>query len=223
MSLFPHHALHQILHNYGAAGVGVVVMLESMGAPLPGESIVIAAAVYAATTGRLDITLVVAAAAMGAIMGDNFGYLIGRSIGLRALRRFGRRIGLTEGRFQLGQYLFRHYGPQVVFIGRFIAILRTFAALLAGANRMHWRAFLFWNALGGIAWASLYGFGAYVLGDAVRRVRGPMEIVLGVVGAVGIVCMVVFLKRNEGRLEAKARAEMEQESPAVLQRAAARG
>ena len=207
------HGLDHLFAQYGYAVVGLGVMLEATGLPLPGESLMIAAALYAAATHRLDIFVIVPVAAIGAIVGDQIGYFIGRSIGFRVLARFGRKVGLSEERLELGRYLFRRYGGRVVFLGRFVAVLRTFVALLAGANQMAWHSFLMWNALGGIGWTSLYGFGAYVLGDAVRRVSGPVGVVLGVVGAVALVTGLVFVKRNERRLLDEARAEM-RSSPA---------
>ena len=196
-------------------------MLEATGLPLPGESLLIAAALYAAATHQLNIVVLVIVAAVGAICGDQLGYLVGRSIGFRVLARWGRKVGLTEERLELGRFLFRKYGGRIVFLGRFVAILRTFVALLAGANRMVWHDFLLWNALGGIGWTSLYGFGAYLLGGAVKRVEGPVGIVLGVIGAVAIVLGVIFVKRNETRLLDEVRQEMRLQ-PSRWQRQAAR-
>jgi membrane protein DedA with SNARE-associated domain len=202
--MFLLHHLDQLLQHWGYGLIGIIVMLESMGAPLPGESLIIGSAIYCATTHRLDIVWVVAVAVAGAIMGDNFGYLIGRSVGFRVLARFGPHIGLTADRLTLGRYLFRRHGGKVVFFGRFIAILRTFAALLAGANRMPWHSFLFWNALGGIGWAGGYSTAAYLLGNQVEHLAGPIGIGVGIVAAIVLVCAFVFLKRNEKRLTAEA-------------------
>ncbi len=99
-------------------------------------------------------------------MGDNFGYLIGRWAGIPLLRGIGTHVGLTDRRLDLSRYLFKTQGGKVVFVGRFIAILRTFVALFAGANHMEWKTFLLWNAVGGVVWATLYGGGAYLLGNA---------------------------------------------------------
>jgi len=129
MSFLHLPSLQDLLHHYGAAGVGVVLMLESIGLPLPGESLMIAAAVYAATTHQIDIWTLVPVAAAGAIIGDQVGYGLGRWIGFRVLARWGRKVGLSEERLQLGRYLFRRYGGGVVFLGRFVAILRTLAAV----------------------------------------------------------------------------------------------
>jgi membrane protein DedA with SNARE-associated domain len=184
------------------------ILLESTGLPLPGESLMIAVALYAAGTHRLDILVLVPLAAAGAICGDQIGYFLGRWIGYRLLARWGRNVGLSDERLELGRFLFRKYGAGVVFLGRFVAFLRTFAALLAGANRMPWHNFLIWNALGGIGWTALYGFGAYGLGDAAKRIRGPVGIGLGVVGGLALLAIVVFVHRNERRLIEDARREM---------------
>ena len=198
---------HLVLH-YGYAAIGVIICLEAMGLPLPGESLLIASALYAATTGKLGIEWVVLSAAVGAIMGDNFGYLIGQKLGIPALEKHGPKVGLTVGRQRLGQFLFHRYGGIVVFFGRFIAFLRVFAALLAGSNRMPWGRFLLWNALGGIAWTHLYGIGAYVLGNQVHKLVGPLGLAIGIVAAVAAVAVIWFLKTNEHRLIARAEAEM---------------
>ena len=131
--------------------VAFVIGLESMGLPVPGETTLVTAGIYAGTTGRLNIALVVAAASTGAILGDNLGYWIGHRFGYRLLLRYGRLLRLTPARIKLGQYLFHRHGGTVVFFGRFMALLRTLSALTAGINWMPWWRFLFFNAAGGIA------------------------------------------------------------------------
>ncbi len=205
------HHLDHLLAHYGYGLVGVVVMLESMGAPLPGESLLIGTALYCAATHRLEIGWVIAIAIAGAIMGDNFGYLIGRSLGFRLLARWGRHVGLSDERLTLGRYLFRRHGGKVVFFGRFIAILRTFAALLAGANRMPWPSFLLYNALGGIGWAGGYSLAAYLLGSQMERISGPLGLGLGIIAVVVVGSAFVFLKRNEKRLTGDALAAARKE------------
>jgi membrane protein DedA with SNARE-associated domain len=214
MSILSLHALTHLLQQYGYSLIFVGIMLESIGLPLPGESLMIAAAIYAATTHQLDIFILIPVAAAGAISGDQIGYFIGRWIGYRVLAHWGSKLGLTEERLHLGRFLFRKYGGGIVFFGRFVAFLRTFAALLAGANRMPWHTFLLWNSLGGISWTSLYGFGAYVLGDVAKRVSGPMGIGLVVVGGAALIGALVFVKRNESRLLEDARQEMMREPAA---------
>jgi membrane protein DedA with SNARE-associated domain len=110
-------------------------MLESAGVPLPGETILVSASIYASTLRGLDIRFVIAAAAAGAIVGDNIGFWVGRTFGQRLLTRRGYLIGLDERKLKLGQYLFMRHGGKIVFFGRFVALLRTLAAILAGVNR----------------------------------------------------------------------------------------
>ena len=196
--------LDGLLARYGYGLVAVVIMLESMGLPLPGESLMIGSAIYCATTGRLDIRIVLLVASVGAILGDNAGYLIGRTVGLRVLTQHGRRISLTESRMTLAHYLFQRYGGYVVFLGRFVVLLRTLAALLAGAMRMDWPAFLVCNALGGICWCLLYGGGAYALGDAALHFSGRLRIGAGIVAAAVVATLFLFVKRNERRLTKEA-------------------
>jgi len=125
--------LISLIPIYGPWIIFGIVALESAGVPLPGETVLIAAALLAATTGQISIVVVVLAAAAGAIVGDAMGYVVGRRLGLPFLRRYGRYIRLDEDRLLIGRYLFFQYGNAVVFFGRLIAVLRMFAALLAGA------------------------------------------------------------------------------------------
>lgn len=215
--------LEQLVEHYGYGMVGLIICLEAMGLPLPGESLLIAAAIYAATTGKLEIEWIVLAAAVGAIMGDNFGYLIGQRLGRPALEKYGPKIYLTVERQRLGQFLFLKYGGVVVFFGRFIAFLRTFAALLAGANGMEWKRFLLWNALGGVVWTHLYGIGAFMLGTQAHRLAGPFGLVLGGIAAALAVGVVWFLKHNEARLVRQAETEMAAHEAGLATRRAARG
>ena len=128
----------------------LAICLESLGVPFPGEATLLAAAIYAGTTHRLDIALVITAAAAGAIIGGVIGFCIGRSFGFWLLTKYGSKIGLNERRIRLGQYLFLRYGGLVVFLGRFVALLRALASFLAGANRMSWPRFLVVNAAGAL-------------------------------------------------------------------------
>jgi membrane protein DedA with SNARE-associated domain len=195
-----------LLAAYGYFAVFLFIGIESMGIPFPGETMLITAAIYAGNTHRLNIILVIAAAAAGAIAGDNLGYAIGHWGGYRLVRRYGRLIRLHEGRLKLGQYLFRKHGGKVVFFGRFVSVLRAYAAFLAGTNRMPWRRFLVFNAAGGIIWATVFGTGAYLLGQQISRLSQTSAIVLGIVAVMVIVAFFVFLRRNEERLMAEAEA-----------------
>jgi membrane protein DedA with SNARE-associated domain len=202
------HWVQDLIPTYGLWVLFAVVMLESTGVPMPGETALLSAAIYAGTTHHLSIMAVVLVAAAAAIIGDNFGYAIGRAFGLPFLERHGGRAGLTPARLRVGQYLFQKYGGKIVFFGRFVALLRTFAAVLAGVNRMSWPHFLAMNALGAASWAMLFGGGAYVLGDQVKRVAGPLSIGLLVVAAAGVAAGIVFVRHHERELEQQADAAL---------------
>jgi membrane protein DedA with SNARE-associated domain len=195
--------LAHLIATYGYVAIGTIVALESMGLPLPGESVLVLAALYA-TRHNLSIVGVVASAATGAVLGDNIGYWIGREFGYRLLLRYGGHVGLSSSKIKLGQYLFLRHGGKVVFFGRFVAVLRLLAAILAGVNRMDWRRFLLANAAGAILWASGVGFGAYVFGRAATHVTGPLSIALLLLGLAAIVAGLYFVRAHEAELEAKA-------------------
>ena len=196
--------LDSLLATYGYLAVFVFVGVEGIGIPIPGETMLVTAAIYAGTTGRLSIFWVIVASSAGAIVGDNIGYVIGRTGGYRLLKRYGRYIRLDENRLRLGQYLFDKHGSKVVFFGRFVSVLRIFAAFLAGVNRMHWRRFLIFNAAGGIVWSTIYGIAAFLLGKQLLQLSGRVDLVLAILGVAVIIAAIVFLRRNEARLQRQA-------------------
>ena len=197
------------LESYGYLVVFLLVMLESIGLPVPGETALIAAALYAGTTHKLEIGAIVAVAAAAAIIGDNIGYSIGRYGGAKLLLRYGHKIHLHEGRLKIGIWLFRRHGGKVVFWGRFVSILRTWAAFLAGANHMEWRRFLVFNAAGGIVWATLYGVVYYVFGATLKKLSTSIDVALGIGSVVILVAFVVWTRRKEGELQKRAEREIE--------------
>ncbi len=193
--------VQSLIVRHGYAAVFLVVMLEGAGSPLPGESALVLAAIYAGATGHLHIALVVGLAALGAVIGGSCGFWFGRNVGAKFLARYGRYIGLTANRLALGHYLFERYGGKIVFFGRFIAVLRVLAALLAGLNRYDWRSFFFFNAAGSIAWATIMGFGGYFFGNAMRRVSGPLE-AIGLIVAVGAIFgFWLWFRQQERKME----------------------
>jgi membrane protein DedA with SNARE-associated domain len=199
-----HDGTQHLLAAYGYWAVAGVVALECVGLPLPGESALVAAAIYAGSTHGMNIVFVIFAAAMGAAIGGACGHWLGRAISHRQLVKYGRYIHLTEERIKLGRYLFWRYGAGLIFFSRFIAILRTIAAILAGVNRMPWLRFFVFNAIGGVVWACLYGFGAYALGDGIKRLSTPVAIVAFAAAAVALVAAYLFFRTHEQQLQAEA-------------------
>jgi len=161
LSFFSLQTLVNALHVMGYPAIILFILFESAGIPLPGESIVLLAAFTAGVDGQLQLPWIIVCASAGAILGDNIGFYIGRTGGRRFVERFGRFFFLKMERLDKAAQFFDRHGPKTVFFGRFITLLRIWAAFLAGMNRMRWRTFLFYNALGGIVWAlyiSLLGF-----------------------------------------------------------------
>jgi membrane protein DedA with SNARE-associated domain len=206
-AFFSTHTLHTLLSNYGYVAVLGFVMVESLGIPFPGETMVITASVYAGATHHLVVWLIWLAAAAGAIIGDNIGFAIGRFGGYTLLRRYGARVRLDEAKLKVGRLIFDRHGGKVVFFGRFVSILRTYAAFLAGTNRMTYVHFLLFNAAGGIIWAGIYAIAFYYAGSALSGVRGPVDYALGGLAAVVVVSGIVWLRRHEKHLEAEAERE----------------
>ena len=196
-----HHDLAAWIAAYGSVLVALLVLLESLGLPLPGETALVSAAIYAGTTHRIDIVVLIASAAAGATLGGIAGYWIGRWAGYPAARRYGPRIGLTERRLLAGRYLFAHHGGKIVVFGRFFAVLRALVAILAGVTMMEWRRFLLFQGIASIIWAAVYGGAAYVFGKQIEHVAGPVGI--GVTAAVVLVLIgaMVLAHRHGGRLE----------------------
>ena len=155
----------QLVETAGYPLLFLLVMSESGGVPVPGETALITGAVLA-SQGKLQIEIVIALAAAGAIIGDNIGYLIGRKGGRWVLERPGAFHRQRLEVLRVGEPFFRLHGPKAVFFGRFLLGLRVWASWLAGATRMRWRSFLLWNALGGILWASGIGLIGYFLGHS---------------------------------------------------------
>jgi membrane protein DedA with SNARE-associated domain len=206
--LFSHDQLEGWLTDYGYLAVFVLVGVESIGVPVPGETMLIVAAVYAGATGNLSIVLVAAAAAAGAIVGDNLGYAVGRHGGWRMLRRYGHYVRLDERKLKLGRYLFMRHGGKVVFFGRFVGILRTYSAALAGANHMRFRRFLAFNASGGVLWAVVYALGYYFLADVIEAAGSALTITLIAIAVAVALAILLAIRRNLAEWEERAEAAL---------------
>ena len=150
-----HDTITSLVTSYGYVFLFLLVAIESFGIPVPGETALVTAAAFAAT-GRLSLAGVILAASGGAIVGDNAGYWLGREGGIALVHRFGGRVGLTEAKLARLHAFFGRHGAKTVFIGRFVALLRSWAAVLAGVACMPYGTFTLYNALGGVTWATLF-------------------------------------------------------------------
>jgi membrane protein DedA with SNARE-associated domain len=154
---------------YGSLAVFVIIYFESLGAPLPGESLLVAISAIAAR-GDINLGHALAAAFFGAIFGDSTGYLIGRFGGRPLLLRFGPYIELTPERLGKLEAVFRSKGIWIVMSARFFAILRQLNGLIAGSVAMPWLHFLFANIIGAAAWVLVWGLGPYLAVDTFEAI-----------------------------------------------------
>jgi membrane protein DedA with SNARE-associated domain len=148
--------------GYPAAGLGILI--ESAGVPFPGETMLLAVAAYAAR-GRLDIRVVIALGALGALMGANLGYAIGYFGGRPFVERMGRLLRIGPSHFARSELFFARYGAVTVLFARFVIGLRTWASVMAGMSRMPFWTFQIFSALGGVAWAVAIGTIGFMLGN----------------------------------------------------------
>jgi membrane protein DedA with SNARE-associated domain len=202
------HLIGHLIHVYGLITVAAIVGLECIGVPLPGETALLAAAIYAGTKHDLNIVAVILTAAGAATIGRMIGYVLGHEFGYWLLLRYGHYVGMTPSRIKLGQYLFLRHGGKIVFIAQFVPVLRTFAGIFAGANVMPWRDFLIANAAGSAIWATMYGLAAYELGREFERLEGPIVVILALITVVSFVAGGMFVKRHEAQLTAEAERAM---------------
>ncbi len=200
--------LQGLIVSYGLWCLFAVVMLESMGIPMPGETALVATALYAGSTHSISLLSVVLVAATAATIGDNVGYAFGRAVGLPLVLKYGRYVRLNSARLKIGQYLFMEHGGKIVFFGRFIAVLRTYAALLAGINLMKWRHFLLANGVGGVCWAALFGAGAYFLGNKFEWFADVLGLPLLAAAILALAGGILFVRHHEKELQRKADAAL---------------
>jgi membrane protein DedA with SNARE-associated domain len=188
-------SLTPLLQEYGAVVVMIVLMLESIGLPLPGETVLILASVLAAH-GDVSFPSLLVCAWAGAVLGDNIGYCVGRTLGRAVVLRLVGRIGLDADRLHKVEEVFARYGPLTVGFARFVAILRQLNGVVAGTLGMEWRRFLLFNAMGGALWVLVWSLAGFYLGAHVGDLAALAHD-FGMVGAavaLAVVAAVVWLR-----------------------------
>ena len=195
---FAHH-FTRLLQTYTYPGVLSLVMLESLGIPLPGEIALVTAAAYASVGHHVSIVGVITVAALGAIVGGVLGYWIGIKGGLPLVTRYGGYVGLRQSHVDKAHGFFERNGAKTILFGRFVAVLRTWAALIAGAACMSFTKFVAYNTLGSIVWAIVFGWLGYYFGrdlplleHYISRVSFGILIVL----AVGVAALLILRRRR---------------------------
>lgn len=195
-----HGQLVAILSSLGYFSIFLLIALESLGLPLPGETVLVGAAIYAGQTHQLNIVIIVLAAASGGGLGGVIGFWLGRIFGPKLTEKYGPYIGLTSRRIILGEYLFKKWGGWIIFFGRFVALLRVLAAILAGLNNFDPVRFVIFNAAGALLWSIIFGCGGYFFGSAIHQIAGPAGWVILAAVIIGGYFTYRYFKQNESRL-----------------------
>lgn len=167
----PH--ISQIIADYGPWAIFMLVLVEDFGIPVPGETALISAALLA-SQGKLPIVWLLPAAWLGAVIGDNIGYVIGRFGGRRLVIRYGARVGVTDARLARIERFFARRGGAIVIIARFFVGLRQLNGIVAGIGRMAAPRFFLYNAVGAALWVAVWGFGIYWFGKHFRDMLEQM-------------------------------------------------
>jgi membrane protein DedA with SNARE-associated domain len=193
------NSLAPYLKDYGYLAIAVIVTIESFGPPLPGETIIIAASLYAGA-GRLNIWLVILIAFSSAVVGDNIGYFIGRKGGRALVERHGKYVGATEERFAKAEAFFVRNGRWVVIVARFIEGLRQLNGVIAGTTGMRWRTFAMSQVLGAALWVGLWATVGYNSGSHVEAIYSAFsKIGYGLFALVVIAAAIWWFRRRRKR------------------------
>jgi membrane protein DedA with SNARE-associated domain len=202
-----------ILDRWGYLAIAVVLGVESFGVPAPGQTIMVAASIYAGA-GRMNIFAVAAVSFAAAVLGDNIGYWIGARGGRKAVHRFGRYVFLTPERFARAEAFFARRGNRIVVVARFIDGLRQLNGVIAGITAMPWRTFLLYNAIGAALWVGFWTTVSYLLGNNLVAIFETIHryqwwaIAFGVLGVAMYAALHVrHVRRRRARLAARERAE----------------
>jgi membrane protein DedA with SNARE-associated domain len=188
-----------LLEHYGYLAVGGFVLLEDFGVPVPGETILIAAAVFAGS-GHMNIALVILVAVLGAVIGDNIGFAVGHFGGRPLVERFGRYVFLTPERLDHAEEYFNKHGGKIVTIARFIEGLRQLNGFLAGIVGMHWAKFLAFNALGAVLWVCTWAGVGYLAGENIVEIYAAFDRYKWyVIGALAVVVAILITRRVRRR------------------------
>ncbi len=199
-------AVNHLVSHYGYWAVFLVLGLEAFGIPIPGETILIVAGTYAGTHHNLSVWLIWLVAFLGVELGATLSYWVGVRGGYPLLKRYGHYIRMNEPQVKVGRYVFDRYGAPVVSFGRFVTVLRTYVAFLAGTNRMNPFRFQVFNILGAVVWTGTWTLLSYYVGDSLKRASRPADYAVGAVAVIAVVAAILFVRHHAKRLEAVAEA-----------------
>jgi membrane protein DedA with SNARE-associated domain len=197
---FAHH-MARLLQLYTYPALVALVLLEALGIPLPGEIALVTAAAFAAH-GRISIYVVIALAAASASVGGILGYLIGIKGGLPLVTRYGRYVGVRQSHVDQAHSFFERNGSKTILFGRFIAVLRTWASVVAGAASMSFPKYVTYNTIGSVAWAIVFGSLGYFFGrdlPLLERYISRASLGVLIVGAVAVAILILYKRRKGAR------------------------
>ena len=201
--------INHVIGSWGYYAVFGMLAAEGFGLFfVPGETTLLAAALVAGATHHLGIVFVLLAGYAGALLGDNFAYLVGHRYGFGLIRRYGPYVRLNQKRIKFVQVLYLRYGMPIVFVGRFIMLLRSWESFLAGANRMPWRRFAPVNAAASLVWVCVWGLGAYALGEAGMAVLKTVGLALLGIFCIAAVAAGLYFRLHQNAMEAWAEAAL---------------
>ena len=198
--------LAPVLDSYGYLAVGGLVTLEDFGIPVPGETVLVAAAVYAGA-GRLSIVAVGIVAVAAAVIGDNIGYAIGRFGGRALVLRYGRFVLVTEERLARAEAFFGRYGGPIVVVARFVEGLRQLNGIIAGIAEMPWPRFLVFNAIGAALWVGVWTSVGYLAGDHIQVIYAIISryslyaLIVVVLLVVALIARVLIRRRQHSEMD----------------------
>ena len=188
--------LAPLLDHWGYLAVGFLIFIEDFGVPAPGETVLIAASVYAGA-GRLNIVAVAVVGFVAAVFGDNVGYAIGRFGGRALVLRFGRYVRLTEERLARAESFFTRHGGKIVVVARFVEGLRQANGIVAGITRMHWLRFVAFNALGAALWVATWTSVGYLAGNHIQAIyTQASRYALYLLAAAGLAIIVLIIRHR---------------------------
>jgi membrane protein DedA with SNARE-associated domain len=199
--------VNHLVSTYGYWAVILVTSLEAFGIPIPGETVLVAAGTYAGThPNTMSVWLIWLFAFIGVEVGSTLSFWVGVKGGYPLLKRYGRYIHLEEPQVKVGRYVFDRYGAPVVSAGRFVAVLRTYAAFLAGTNRMNPVKFQIFNLIGAFIWTGTWTLLSFYVGDSLKTASKTVDYVVAAVAVVLVVAVIFFVRHHAKRLEAVAEA-----------------
>lgn len=196
-------ALEPTIAKHGYLAVGGLIFLEDFGVPVPGETALITAAVYAGS-GHLSLLGVALVAMLAAVLGDNLGYVIGRFGGQALIMRYGRYVGLSAHRYEVAERFFQRQGPKIVVIARFVEGLRQANGIIAGTTEMHWRTFLIFNAIGAALWVATWTIVGDLAGEHLNTIYNDFQRYSLVAVILAVIAVVVLVVRYRRRRTARA-------------------